>query len=167
MEPDTTLLGQLLEEGCYVENGQWFDRLDRRIYPTFNSSSNYRLDLNGVADAPNNHPTQPPLEENIRAKILRTAEELVNGDRAQTYGSPEVSFGRIANLWSAMDIRIKTFSPAFIGDFDYRELDAVDVALCLMQLKVSRILSSPDHEDSWVDAAGYAGLGAELALRKD
>src|SRR5690606_916045 len=37
------------------------------------------------------------------------------------------------------------------------------VALCLVQLKVSRLVHSPGHWDSWVDGAGYFGLGGEAA----
>lgn len=108
-----------------------------------------------------------PFAENKRADILHTAEELINGDRAQSYGPPETSFKRIAQLWNAMDIRIKEWNPEEPRDFDYRELTAVDVALVLIQLKVSRIISSPDHEDSWIDVAGYAGLGGEIATNKE
>jgi hypothetical protein len=33
----------------------------------------------------------------------------------------------------------------------------------LAALKISRLVESPDHEDSWVDGAGYFALGAEVA----
>lgn len=101
---------------------------------------------------------------NTRAHILQTAEKLINGDRADTYGPPEQSFGRIADLLNAMGWRVYKESPDTSGIVT--RLDAVDVALGLMQLKVSRIISSPDHEDSWVDAAGYAALGGEMAIRR-
>ena len=35
------------------------------------------------------------------------------------------------------------------------------VYLCLNQLKVSRLIETPTHADSWVDIAGYAALGGE------
>lgn len=104
---------------------------------------------------------------NKRAHILQTAEKLINGDRADTYGPPEVSFGRIADLLNAMGWR-KQIGEGTIdkSKVDVERLDAVDVALGLVQLKVSRVISSPDHEDSWVDIAGYAGLGGEIAIKR-
>lgn len=103
------------------------------------------------------------ISSNKREEILLTAEHLINGDRAQTYGAPEVSFGRIADLWNAMGLQKKV--PATNGMWG-QPLDAVDVALALIQLKVSRVISSPDHEDSWIDIAGYAGLGGEMATKE-
>lgn len=91
---------------------------------------------------------------NKRAEILQTAEKLINGDRADTYGPPEVSFGRIADLLNAMGWVKKRFGEEEEdpeGQPIYEPLKAVDVALGLIQLKISRIISSPDHEDSWVE----------------
>jgi hypothetical protein len=83
-----------------------------------------------------------------RSVALDNAKELINGQRAQDYGPPEVNFSRIAKLWEPiLGIGIKPH----------------EVALCLAQLKVARLINTPDHEDSWVDAAGYVGIGAELA----
>lgn len=96
-----------------------------------------------------------------RAAILATAEELVNGERARTYGDAKASFQRVADLWNAMGFR--TAHARAEGHEPMRKLEAADVALALAQLKVSRIISSPDHEDSWVDLAGYAALGGEIA----
>lgn len=95
---------------------------------------------------------------NKRAEILKTAESLINGDRADTYGPPEISFGRIGKLWNAMGIQI--YDGAVV-----RDITAVDVAMAMSLMKVSRIIGQPDHEDSWVDGAGYLALGAEMALR--
>jgi len=97
---------------------------------------------------------------NKRADILSNAEKLINGDRADTYGPPEVSFSRIANLWNAMGFQM------YEKETGPRAVNAVDVALALTQLKVSRILGQTDHEDSWTDAAGYIALGGEMAMRR-
>jgi len=99
---------------------------------------------------------------NKRAIILTDAENLINGDRAQSYGPPQASFSRIAKLWAAMGFTVKV--EAHDMDVVYREPNATDVALALIQLKAARLTASPDHEDSWVDIAGYAGLGGEIAL---
>lgn len=97
---------------------------------------------------------------NKRRNILEEAERLINGDRAHTYGPPEISFGRIGSLLTAMGMRMYDPLRGL-----HREVNAVDAALALTQLKISRIVGSPEHEDSWVDAAGYIGLGAEMATR--
>lgn len=106
-------------------------------------------------------PTSNDNDVNQRAVILREAEKLINGDRADTYGPPQESFGRVADLWNAMGFRMDT---SRMIEGSSRAVNATDVALALTQLKVSRIISSPDHEDSWIDAAGYIALGAEIEL---
>ena len=87
-----------------------------------------------------------------RDETLTTAATLINGDRAKAYGDASVNFQRIADLWSAQ-FRHKLTEP----------FTAADVALGLTHLKLSRIANTPDHADSFVDAAGYLALGAELA----
>lgn len=85
---------------------------------------------------------------NVRAQTLRTAESLVNGDRADAYGEPAVNFGRIGNLWA--EILGVPVRPE-------------QVALCMAQVKIARLITSPTHDDSWVDLCGYAALGSEIA----
>jgi hypothetical protein len=34
-------------------------------------------------------------------------------------------------------------------------------------VKTSRLLESIDHVDSWIDKAGYTGLGGEFALKQE
>lgn len=86
-----------------------------------------------------------------RTEVLDTAAELIDGDRARTYGDAAENFGRIAALWEPI-----------LGV----SITATDVALCLAQLKVARLITSPGHHDSWVDAAGYIALGGEIATRR-
>ena len=38
-----------------------------------------------------------------------------------------------------------------------------DVAIIMALVKIARLAASPGHEDSWIDLAGYAALGAEIA----
>lgn len=85
-----------------------------------------------------------------RDQILDTAGSLINGDRARDYGDAAENFQRIADLWCPI-----------LGV----DVTATDVALCLTQLKVARLITSPGHQDSWVDAAGYVALGGEIASR--
>ena len=83
-----------------------------------------------------------------RNDILEFAGCLINGSREQSYGHPGESFARIAKMWSIV-----------VG----KDLDCTDVALMLALLKVSRLSNDRTHLDSWVDLAGYAALGGELA----
>ena len=81
-------------------------------------------------------------------KVLDEAAALIGGDRQNDYGPPEENFNRIARLWSVV---LK------------HPVSAHEVALCMAQLKVARLVTSPTHHDSWVDGAAYMGLGAQLA----
>ena len=83
-----------------------------------------------------------------RPEILQKAEACVCGHREQEYGSPENNFQTIADLWRA-----------------YKGVDftAVDVAMMMALLKIARIHSGTATEDSFVDLAGYAACGGEIA----
>ncbi len=95
-----------------------------------------------IVDVPS---TSPKL---VRDEILETAGSLINGDRRQTYGDAADSFGRIAGLWT------------IILDHD---VSPGDVARCMVAMKLARLSGSDEHRDSWIDIAGYAALGAEVA----
>jgi hypothetical protein len=84
-----------------------------------------------------------------RADILATASEYVTIDRAATHGDAEDNFRRIADLWNA-----------YLGVDD---ITSIDVAVMLALLKVARIRSNPTHADNWIDIAGYAACGGEIA----
>ncbi|WP_336819816.1 DUF6378 domain-containing protein [Gordonia sp. MMO-8] len=87
----------------------------------------------------------PPITE---PDVLSDAHALIRGQRRSDYGDPETNFGRIAALWSVVL---------------QHEVTPVQVAQCMAQLKLARLIHTPDHHDSWVDAAGYIGLGSHLA----
>ena len=83
-----------------------------------------------------------------RESILNRAIECVCGKREQDYGSPEDNFNRIATYWSA-----------HLG----MEITAEDVAVMMALLKIARIGTGTASDDSWVDLAGYAACGGEIA----
>lgn len=82
-----------------------------------------------------------------RQDILDEARDIVSADRNVSYGEPERNFEMIAGLWRE-----------YLGG----DIDAHDVAVCLLLVKVARIKSSPDKLDHWVDIAGYAACGGEV-----
>lgn len=84
----------------------------------------------------------------IRIAVLDAAREAVTG-RPEYYGEPEDSFGRVAQVWSAI--------------FPERKWTASDVSLALAALKLVRLSFHPEHRDSAVDLAGYAACHAECA----
>lgn len=91
-----------------------------------------------------------------RKEILEAAEKCVCGQREEEYGTPEDSFRLIAELWAPV-IRQCCVSPGA----DVCVLPET-VALMLALLKVARLMSNPQHMDSWVDLAGYAACGGEI-----
>ena len=98
--------------------------------------------------------SRPKPEPWTRKRVLSEAEKCVCGHREQDYGTPEDSFQKIAALWTSY------FSKNSIVDTVFC---AYDVAAMLALLKIARISESPQHMDSWVDLAGYAACGGEIA----
>lgn len=86
-----------------------------------------------------------------RSETLIKANELVNGDRAKEYGPPSENFAKIAKMWSVI---LK------------QEVSLTQVTLCLIALKMTRLINSEMHEDSFVDIAGYAACGNEITSEK-
>lgn len=103
---------------------------------------------------------EPQKEPETRREILQAAERSVCGDRDQDYGGPENSFALIAELWEPI-IRTRCVSPG--ADV---AVDAVTVALLMAELKIARAATNTGHMDSWVDLAGYAACGGEIAARE-
>jgi len=92
-----------------------------------------------------------------RTELLEEAERIITQDRNKSYGEPDEDFQRIAAIASAMGFRIDA------GGGEIRELRGSDVATFMIALKLSRLMWSPAHRDSWLDIAGYAACGYETA----
>ena len=84
--------------------------------------------------------------------VLERAISLIHGQRAKDYGDAQSSFQRMADLVNPI---IKKADG---------NLSASDMALVMIQVKIARLQETPDHEDSWTDIAGYAALGAQVAI---
>ena len=94
-----------------------------------------------------------------RAAVLEKARACVCGEREEDYGSPEDSFGCIAELWEAY-LRAACIAPdATVA------VTPTDVAMLMALLKIARVGTSfvGGTADSFVDLAGYAACGAECA----
>lgn len=90
-------------------------------------------------------------EPTTRTSILEKAKECVNGKREQDYGSPEDNFKIIADLWTA---------------YKGVNFTSLDVAMMMALLKIGRIKNGGGTGDSFVDLAGYAACGGEIAETK-
>ena len=91
-----------------------------------------------------------------RTDTLVAADECITSSRAATHGSAAVGFDAIAQVWSALEMARGA-----------RGISGGDVALCLAAVKLIRASANPAHVDNWVDLAGYAALGCEIATGGD
>ena len=85
---------------------------------------------------------------------LLAAQAAVCGDRPLNYGNPENNFGRIAILWNAWNA-VRRPGP-YVG---------ADVAIMMDLVKSARLANNPAHSDSWIDKAGYAACGYDIAAK--
>lgn len=89
-----------------------------------------------------------------RAKVLEQAKTILEGKRNEAFGGLYNNFNKIAAFWSQY----------LFGDAD--SIGPEDVAIMMILLKVARLGASEYQSmDSWVDIAGYAACGAEIASR--
>jgi hypothetical protein len=84
--------------------------------------------------------------------ILEEAQEIIYGDREQTYGSPAKNLQLIANLWE------NYLHGKGLWKEDSPGLFAEDIALMMVLMKIARLVNTPDHRDSLVDICGYTAL---------
>ena len=84
-------------------------------------------------------------------ELLQTTADVLQ-DRGESYGSILECHTRIANLWSVI-LNIK--------------VEPEQVALCMIGLKMARLMETPDHTDSWQDIMGYAMTGFEVVNEKE
>lgn len=91
-----------------------------------------------------------------RRGILESAANCTLRDRDNVYGSPEDNFQVVADFWTTL------FGPLLKPG---ARIQAYHVALAEDLLKTARLMQTPDHEDGWVDKAGYSACGGEVATR--
>ncbi len=90
------------------------------------------------------------------AKRLRSKDILTNAsdtidERSRTHGHYDLTMLRTAKLWS---------------DYLEREIDPMDVAICMALVKLARIMESRGtHDDNFLDAVAYMAIAGELAVK--
>ncbi len=83
--------------------------------------------------------------------ILKEALKLTSEDRQAIYGHPADDFGKVVTM----------AQPIFDSNIDPR----LKHSLLMCQVKIARLLNTPDHLDSVVDLAGYANTYALILER--
>lgn len=99
-----------------------------------------------------------------RQLILEEAIKCVTKDRNATHGEPENNFEIIANLWQHYLYQSGLYK-SYKDEGGTRILNSVDVSVMMILMKLSRVITSPQHLDHWIDIAGYAACGGEIATK--
>lgn len=92
--------------------------------------------------------SEPAQATHERASILNDAKRAVTKDRAATHGDLGDNYRSIAQIWSTR-----------LGV----EITPEQACIMMVDLKTVRAWGNPKHVDNWVDMAGYAACGGELA----
>jgi hypothetical protein len=82
-----------------------------------------------------------------REEILQEALRLTSTDRQKNYGEPVINHQRIADIWTVL-----------LGV----DVTPSQVALCMVGVKLARLVETPTHMDSFVDMAAYASIAGEV-----
>ncbi|WNO28740.1 hypothetical protein SEA_FLAMETHROWER_25 [Microbacterium phage FlameThrower] len=88
-----------------------------------------------------------------REEILRTANTIIHGDREKDYGAPIDSFTRLAEAFNLV------LGPMLKPG---ARVTPAGAAALMIAMKLSRLAGGDLKDDTWVDLAGYAALGAEV-----
>ena len=90
-----------------------------------------------------------------RAKCLDLAKKIVEQDRQNSYGKPENNFAQIAEYWNIYLASKKVNA--------FEKIEPIDVANMMILLKIARTKANPYYLDNYIDIAGYAACGFEIA----
>lgn len=86
-----------------------------------------------------------------RDELLEEAKTLINGPRAEQYGSALINHERIATIWNVL-LQRKLLN----------KITPEEVTMMMIGLKLARLSQDVDQNDTWVDIIGYAALGGEI-----
>jgi len=93
----------------------------------------------------------------IQKSFLQRAEALIKGDRQKDYGDKLANFAHIAMFFQA--VLAPKLSPG-------QRISPEEVGMMMQGVKMARMIKSPDHADSVLDNAGYAGCIGELQAER-
>lgn len=86
---------------------------------------------------------------------LKRADEIINGERQDSYGNPEDSFNLIADYWT---VYLNNLYKAILIDDIQISLHASDIAIMMSLFKHARMSGQKWHPDNAVDACGYLAI---------
>ena len=86
-----------------------------------------------------------------RDELLEEAKTLINGPRAEQYGSALINHERIATIWNVL-LQRKLLN----------KITPEEVTMMMIGLKLARLSQDVDQNDTWIDIIGYAALGGEI-----
>ena len=86
-----------------------------------------------------------------RDELLEEAKTLINGPRAEQYGSALINHERIATIWNVL-LQQKLLN----------KITPEEVTMMMIGLKLARLSQDVDQNDTWIDIIGYAALGGEI-----
>ena len=86
-----------------------------------------------------------------RDELLEEAKMLINGPRAEQYGSALINHERIATIWNVL-LQRRLLS----------KITPEEVTMMMIGLKLARLSQDVDQNDTWIDIIGYAALGGEI-----
>ena len=76
---------------------------------------------------------------------------LINGPRAEQYGSALINHERIATIWNVL-LQRKLLN----------KITPEEVTMMMIGLKLARLSQDADQNDTWIAIIGYAALGGEI-----
>jgi len=94
--------------------------------------------------------------------LLEEAAKIIGGQRATDYGPKLRNHQRIAGLWNMWLSNTKAGATV-----DEWVIDAYDVAMMMMMVKIARLMNSPGHGDSHLDIAGYSAIAKEICDQQE
>ncbi len=96
----------------------------------------------------------------LRPEILKITHQCVCGEREDDYGTPENNFDLIGKMWT---LYLKAAHPDLQSVMPNDGISALDVSMMMSLLKVARIATGRPKADNFIDLAGYAACGGEIA----
>lgn len=87
----------------------------------------------------------------LRKAALNDIEQCVCKDRQAAYGEAESNFSQIAAIWNVS-----------LGRKLTKPINALDVAIMMIGMKLARAAYNPTYRDNLIDVGGYAVCGVAL-----